>query len=60
MKQTVYASIAMMSVVWCCGSINACDRIGLAQALAQIACGTAVFVWAFIKGKLWIYEEEKK
>ena len=60
MKQTIYAVIAMMSVVWFCGSINACDRIGLAQALAQIIIGTAVFVWAFIKGKLWIYEEEKK
>ena len=58
MKQTVYAAIATMSVVWCCGSINACDRIGLAQALAQIIIGTAVFVLAFIKGKLWIYEEE--
>lgn len=60
MKQTVYAVIAMMSIVWNCGSINACDRIGLGQALAQIIIGTAVFVLAFIKGKLWIYEEERK
>ena len=59
MKQTVYAVIAMMSVVWCCGSINACDRIGLGQAVAQIACGTAVFVWSFLKGELWNYEEEE-
>lgn len=58
MKQTVYAAIMMLSVVWNCGSINACDRIGPGQALAQIIIGTAVFVWAFIKGKLWIYEEE--
>lgn len=58
MKQTVYAAIMMLSVVWSCGSINACDRIGLGQALAQIIIGTAVFAWAFIKGKLWIYEEE--
>lgn len=60
MKQTVYAEIMMLSVAWNCGSINACDRIGLGQAMAQIIIGTAVFVWAFIKGKLWIYEEEKK
>ena len=58
MKQTVCAAIAMLSLVWNCGSINACDRIGLGQAMAQIIIGAAVFVWAFIKGKLWIYEEE--
>lgn len=59
MKQTVYAAIAMMSVVWCCGSINACDRIGLGQALAQIIIGVSVFVWSFLKGELWNYEEEE-
>ena len=59
MKQSTYAAIAMMSVVWCCGSINACDRIGLGQAVAQIIIGVSVFVWSFLKGKLWNYEEEE-
>ena len=59
MKQTVYAAIAMMSIAWNCGSINACDRIGLGQALAQIIIGVSVFVWSFLKGKLWSYGEEE-
>lgn len=59
MKQTVYAAIMMLSVVWSFGSINACDRIGLAQALAQIIIGVSVFVWSFLKGELWNYEEEE-
>ena len=60
MKQTVYAAIAMMSVVWNCGSINACDRIGLGQPLEQIIIGSAVFAMSFLKGKLWNYEEEEE
>ena len=59
MKQTVYAAIMMLSVAWNCGSINACDRIGLAQAVAQIIIGSAVFATSFLKGKLWNYEEEE-
>ena len=59
MKQSTYAVIAMMAIVWCCGSINACDRIGLWQALAQIIIGASVFAMSFLKGKLWNYEEEE-
>ena len=59
MKQSTYAAIMILSVVWCCGSINACDRIGFGQAMAQIIIGTAVFAWSFLKGKLWNYEEEE-
>lgn len=57
MKQTTYASVLMLAIIWMCGSINACDRIGLGQDIVQLISGVAAVMWAVTKGKLW---EEKR
>lgn len=57
MKQTTYAGILMLAIIWMCGSINACDRIGLGQAIVQLIGGMTVMMWAVTKGQLW---EEKQ
>lgn len=57
MKQTTYASILMLAIIWMCGSINACDRIGLGQAIVQLIGGVVVMMWTVVKGQLW--EEER-
>lgn len=57
MKQTTYAGILMLAIIWMCGSINACDRVGLGQGVVQLTIGIAVAMWAFTRGRLWEYQE---
>ena len=56
MKQTTYAGILMLAIIWMCGSINACDRIGLGQAIVQLIGGVMVMMLAVAKGELWEVE----